>query len=140
MEELRKKLLFNKNIAAYILNNPKIKRVEEWANCVFVVAHGQRPQFVSKKRFFQAFVDMRKERAEGLALWQTSTRTYTVHNPENGNHYIVTLTPCNLTCTCEDYKNQMEVWKKGACKHIYRVLTELDCNSLKDYQARSLIH
>jgi hypothetical protein len=133
MEELRKRLLFNKSIASYILNNPQVTRVEEWENCVFVVAHGQKPQFISKKRFFEAFVSMRKERSVGLALWQTSTSTYTVHNPENGNRYIVTLKDTHATCTCEDYKNQMSVWRKGACKHIYRALAEINYKSLKDY-------
>jgi predicted nucleic acid-binding Zn finger protein len=134
MEELRQRLLFNKSIASYILNNPRVKRVEEWENCVFVIAQGQRPQFVSKKRFYQAFVEMRKERAKDLAVWQNGNG-YTVHNPQNGNRYVVTLKD-HATCNCEDYKNQVSLWGKGACKHIYRVLAELGYNSLKDYQAR----
>jgi SWIM zinc finger len=132
-----KEMLFTKAAASRIAGNvmPHQVNVEVWNNVAVVSAKGQRPKFVSKKSFYQDFVDTRKEASTNLNLWQTSLTRYTVHNPENGNRYEVTLkSDRTIECECKDYQNQRRSLGKGCCKHIYRVLFELGYDSLKDYE------
>lgn len=115
-------LLFNKSIAGAILGVPphKIKRVEEWENCVYV--QGTRiSRFVSKKKFMQAFVSLRKARAESLLVREISNNRFRVFNPENGNQYTVEFYDGKFICECEDYRNQVAFGMGGKCKHIYAV-------------------
>jgi SWIM zinc finger len=140
-----KEMLFTKSAASRIAGNtlPHQVNLEVWDKVAVVSAKGQRPKFVSKKDFYQDFVDTRKEAAVDLNIWQNSLTRYTVHNPENGNRYEVTLKSGGthpegnrtIECQCKDYQNQRRSLGKGCCKHIYRVLFELGYNSLKGYEA-----
>ena len=131
-----KEMLFTKSAASRITGNtmPHQVNIEVWDKVAVVSAKGQRPKFVSKKDFYQDFVDTRKDAAIDLNIWQTSSSRYTVHNPENGNRYEVTLKSKSIECECKDYQNQKRSLGKGCCKHVYRVLFELGFTSLREFE------
>lgn len=143
----REKLLFSKTNASVIVRTLPhgsselaellIKKIEEFSNCVLVVARGKRPTFVSKKKFYEEFVESRKQRAIELCIWKNNRNTYTIHNPLNGNRYSVECLPDRLECSCDDYLNQVKAYGRGVCKHGYRTLSEIGYKSLKEYISRS---
>lgn len=119
------KLVFNKSIACAILGvlPHKIKKVEEWDNCVYV--QGTKiSKFISKQKFLQAFVNLRKERAKSLIVQEISHTKFAVFNPDNGHSYIVEFSDSKVKCDCEDYKNQVSTLGEGTCKHIYAVYAQ----------------
>ena len=63
-----------------------------------------------------------------------SATEYIVSNPANGNNYLIELNGKNAECGCEDYKNQLAFFGKGACKHIYAALFSIGFSSLGEYQ------
>lgn len=134
----RESLLFSKVAASVILQTLPhlIQKVEEFENCVLVVARGMRATFVSKKKFYEEFVESRKQRAIDLECEKFSDREYIIINPVNGNRYLIEFNDRGVECGCEDYLNQMQVLGRACCKHCYRGLFEKGCVSLRDYQAQ----
>lgn len=131
----RKKLVFNKTIASELLGilPHQIKKVEEWANCVYVWG-AKISRFISKQKFLQAFVDVRKERAKSLIVQEVSPTEFAVFNPDNHHNYLVEFSGTKIECGCEDYNNQVSAFGKGACKHIYASLFYRGYSSLKHYE------
>lgn len=110
-------------------------QVREWWSVVWVWIPGYRPSFAPKQAFKRHFVQWRRQMAKALrvVLWATDTQRYTVHNEAKGSSYVVEVSPMAVTCTCEDYQNQIKFWGKGCCKHGYAVLGHLGFSSLNDY-------
>jgi SWIM zinc finger len=87
---------------------------------------GQRPMFISKKVFHQHFKDRRIEASKSLEVAKCQGY-YAVKNPVKDSFYLVSpLENGEYSCTCEDYKNQLNFWGKGRCKHIYAVITKIE--------------
>ena len=128
------KLLFNASSTRRILNlapNTQVK-IEVWDKVVWVHVKGQRPTFVSKKKYFAEFARFRKEGGEKVKVYfangykaQGAKETYNLEPQEN---YI--------DCSCVDMQQQKEVWGKGCCKHSYALLGMLGYNSLQEYVAK----
>lgn len=135
----RNSLVFNRTNASILIGilPHQVKKVEEWTNCVYVYGNKDSKKiskFVSKKKFLEAFVNSRKERSKLLTVQKISPTEYAVYNPENDHNYLVELSGKVIECGCEDYKNQMAVFGKAACKHIYATLTYMGYSSLKAYE------
>lgn len=131
----RERLIFNHTNAGQVLNilPHHIRKVEEWGNCVFVTGR-KLSRFVSKRKFYQEFVNSRKERAKTLTVERISDTEYIVSNPENDNNYLVELQDSMIECGCEDFRNQFNIFGKGCCKHSYSVIFFKGFNSLSEYQ------
>jgi hypothetical protein len=50
-----------------------VSRVEEWANCVFVIIKGRRPRFWKKADFLCHFADWRRHQSKELIVDRLST-------------------------------------------------------------------
>lgn len=115
-----------------------IKQVRYFWNAVWVWVAGQRPTFISKRRYTQEFVNSRKRTAATLRiLGQRRSHFGTIYSAESsqpGNApYQVEVCSDRISCTCEDWANQAERWGNAACKHVYRVLDHLGYSRLSDY-------
>ena len=110
-------------------------QVREWWRVVWVWIPGYRPTFVPKRAFKRHFVQWRRQMAKALhvVVWASHPQRYTVHNDAKHSSYVVEVLPAAVTCTCEDYRNQITFWGKGCCKHGYAVLGHLGFDSLNDY-------
>lgn len=110
-------------------------QIREFAWVVWVWVRGKRPTFISKKAFYQHFVDRRKAEAKNLTVQKEQFQNlHTVSNPSKGSSYQVATLPNEIDCTCDDYKNQIDFWGKGCCKHGYAVLGVLGFTSLANYK------
>ena len=117
-----------------------IARFEKWAYVCFVQVKGQRPTFISKKAFAQHFADWRIEQSKLLCVAQVNREHFRVFNPKKNSAYSVWLFEDGLDCECEDFKNQIAIFKgKACCKHNYAVLGWLGYNRLSDYIAAKAI-
>jgi hypothetical protein len=107
----------------------------EWHSVVWVWVPGHRPTFVPKAEFKQHFVEWRREAAQALQVvpWREAIGRYTVHNDAKRSAHVVEVSDQAITCTCEDYKNQLKFLGKGCCKHGYAVLAQLGFSSLGAY-------
>jgi hypothetical protein len=116
-----------------------VSRVEEWANCVFVIIKGRRPRFWKKADFLCHFVDWRRHQSKKLIVDSLSTEDFKVQNFKKRYNYICQLKPDTIKCQCEDYKNQVKfVEKVGVCKHGYAVLSFLGIAKLSEYKAKKV--
>jgi len=131
-------LLYSRAAAARILGVPveQIRRVEIWPFVILVIPHkgyGLRPRFMSKKTFIFHFAEWRRQAAQELLVVGQRGAEFTVLNPSNGNQYRVVAGTASVKCSCEDYRNQINLLGKACCKHCYRVLFHLGFRTLKDY-------
>lgn len=108
-------------------------QIREFGWVVWVWVAGSRPTFMSKRAFYQHFVDRRKADAQGLKVVQQTRRNFAVSNPAKGSAYTVTLGTA-ASCTCDDFINQIKFLQRGCCKHGYAVLQQLGFSSLANYQ------
>jgi len=114
-------------------------RLERFAFVIWVHIAGRRPRFVSLNDFKRHFAEHRqleatKLRADKEPIFQN---LYTVSNPVKGSSYQVAMLDKKVDCTCDDFKNQVQFFGKGCCKHAYAVLFKLGFTNLRDYIARS---
>jgi hypothetical protein len=109
-------MIYNKSAASRVLRcQPhEVKKLEVWPSVVWVV--NDKARFVSKQSFVQDFVHFRKEGSQSLAVTQwpvvsNKSRFFTLKSTHDPNkRYTVTCLPTlTFSCTCEDYKNQVEV-------------------------------
>lgn len=110
-----------------------VKRVEKWANCVFVIVAGRRPRFWKKASFTNHFVEWRRKQSEELKAVRVDRNKFQVFNHQKGSTYLVELQQEGINCNCEDFKNQINIFKKGCCKHGYTALNELGFSNLSEY-------
>ena len=111
-------------------------QVREWWSVVWVWVPGYRPRFVPKAEFKRHFVEWRRQAARALRVvaWSDpATGRFTVHNREKGSSYVVEVSDHEVSCTCDDYSNQLKFVGKGCCKHGYAVLGQLGFSSLGEY-------
>lgn len=130
-------LVYSQSAAARILglSYEFIERIQYFETGIWVKVIGKKPTIISKKVFRQHFVDYRKSRSHNLiAISNTKLkRAWDVYNPHQDTWNRVLLHRDKITCTCCDYENQIRLLSKGCCKHAYKVLFELNFNSLSDY-------
>ncbi|NJM64794.1 MAG: hypothetical protein HC772_00145 [Leptolyngbyaceae cyanobacterium CRU_2_3] len=130
-------LLYSKSAAARLLgvDLEEILDLQVWGTGIWVNIEGQRPRILSKKVFKQHFVDWRKAAARSLLVTPQvfARNTYTVRNETKETRYEVQLLSGCVTCTCEDFAKQRQVFKQGCCKHLYAALKFCGYGSLADY-------
>jgi len=130
----RQQLLYSASATRRILNLPPDVpvRVQEFHRVIWVHVAGCRPTFISKAVYHQHFVDRRREAAAELIAYRTAGG-WAVFNPLKDTSYSVQQYRSHLSCTCEDYQNQVKFLGRACCKHCYSVLAELGFTSLRDY-------
>jgi hypothetical protein len=133
----RQQLLYSTAATRRILNLPDNVpvRVQEFHRVIWVWVSGRRPTFISKAIYHQHFVDFRRQTAKPLLAYHPSGdwQDWTVINPDKGTSYRVKTCGDKITCTCEDYHNQVHFLGRGCCKHGYAVLATLGFSSLRDF-------
>lgn len=112
--------------------------ISVFSNSIWVHLKGQRPTFISKRKFKQHFADWRKQQAATLTVvqWYEDPRWFSVSNPAKGTAYHLDCTADAIDCDCEDYKNQVILLGRGCCKHGYAVLAYFGLSSLREYQTQ----
>lgn len=128
--------IYSKSAAARILGVEvnAIARFEKWKGIYFVQVKGKRPTFIPYRAFKENFVTSRIERSKFLYVAPVNDGHFRVVNPKKDTAYSVWLFADGLDCECEDYKNQIAIFKgQGCCKHGYAVLTWLGYGRLSDY-------
>jgi hypothetical protein len=130
-----KNFIYSISSVARMLGIPlrMVKRVEKWANCVFVIVAGRRPRFWKKSAFTNHFVEWRKKAAEELETKRLDLYSFQVKNSAKNTVYYPSAKPTTIECNCEDYHNQIRHIGKGCCKHGYAVLSFLGFDRLSDY-------
>ena len=128
------KLLFNASSTRRILglaSNTQVK-IEVWDKVIWVWVKGQRPTFVSKKKYYAEFARFRKEGGQQVKVYfangykaEGAKETYNLHPQDTF-----------IDCNCMDMQQQKEIWGKGCCKHSYALLGMLGYNSLQEYVAK----
>jgi hypothetical protein len=133
-------LIFTKSAAARVMgiSASQIVRFEVWVSVCFVIVKGQRPTFVSKKKFYANFAEYRQQQGQELRasgkVTKVSASRYTVDsNRAESGFYLLEVQPDRIVCECRDYRDQVEQWGKGVCKHGYAVMGQLGLGSLQDY-------
>ena len=137
----REQMVFSRSAASRIvqalLQNVE---VQVWSQVIWVKVKGRKPKFISPKAFIEDFHQTRMRHAKNLDYRAISDTKYVVINPENGHKYLVDLHPDKLTCTCEDYAQQSQVFEQPCCKHCYRILFALGYQNLVEYVEQSKIN
>ena len=128
-------MLYTMTAASRILKTSfnRIKWVQVFHKVINVCVKGSSPRFISKKLFWSAFVAFRQESAKNVKVKRIGERHFQALGKEE--IYDLELTPNLVTCTCVDYKNQIEQLGKGCCKHGYAVLATLGFSTLAEYIA-----
>lgn len=109
-----------------------VKKVEVWANCIFVIVQGRRPRFWKKASFTNHFVNHRIFNSRFYEVAPKSDSTFEVWN--NKSSYTLSALQQTIQCPCDDYNNQQRIFKgKGCCKHGYAVLRFLGFDRLSEY-------
>lgn len=128
-------LLFNVSSTRRILGlapSTQVK-IQVWDKVIWVWVKGQRPTFVSKKKYFAEFARFRKEGGEKVKVYfangfkaQGAKETYNLHPQDTF-----------IDCNCMDMQQQKEVWGRGCCKHGYALLEMFGYKSLQDYVTKN---
>ena len=128
-------MLYTLTAASRILHTSfnRIKWVQVFHKVINVCVKGASPRFVSKKLFWNAFVAFRQESAKSVKVKRIGDRHFQALGREE--IYDLELTQSALSCTCVDYKNQIDQLGKGCCKHGYAVLNTLGFTTLAQYIA-----
>jgi predicted nucleic acid-binding Zn finger protein len=117
-------------------------QIREFFKVIWVWVKGSRPTFISKRLFMQHFVDFRKAQIKALKVTERLdlANHYTVRNLHKDTAYVVEVRREGVFCTCEDFRNQLNLLGWGCCKHGYAVLAKLGFSSLRDYiKAQTII-
>lgn len=130
----KEQLLYSRTAASRIVQAlPHHVEVQIWPKVIWVKVKGRKPKFISPKAFINDFQQTRIANAMKLDYRDLSDGYYRVINPEKGHSYLVELHPGKITCTCEDYAQQMQVIEHPCCKHCYRILFALGYQNLVEY-------
>lgn len=121
--------------AAQSIAGKKVTRVEVWEKVCLVYADGDRPTFISKKKFHEFFVKRRRQDGEELTrkVSRIQDGSYTVDSqtvpdkPHQVTEELDVNTPSPtpyLRCSCWDYALQLglSISRHPCCKHCYAVL------------------
>lgn len=119
--------------AATKITGKLVKKIEIWANCIYVVFANNQTRFISKKAFWELFHQSRKQRSQHLYISHYGQNLFQVEG-FNKPYYFVELAKDGVWCECEDYKNQESAnINHPICKHGWRTLKYVGCHSLSDY-------
>ena len=133
----REQLIYSKTAASRMLNClPHQVSIEVWDKIILAKAKGRRPRFMSKRAFQQHFVEIRKQKALEVNLYQQSDNEWLAHSPDGKTYHKLEITNNRIRCTCEDYRNQQQILGNACCKHIYSLLLQNGFDSLRDFQSR----
>lgn len=112
-----------------------VVRVEKWWKVCLVVFRGCRPRFMSRQAFLKHFVEWRKAQARALRVTRHlgSPHCFSVRNESKGSVYEVQTFIGGLSCSCEDFQNQIQFFGRACCKHGYAVLGHLGFETLSGY-------
>lgn len=110
-----------------------VKKLEVWARVIYVGFENSQTRFISKKDFWELFHQSRKQRAENLYISHCRENLFQVEGTSRP-YYFVELEKNGVWCECEDYKNQKSAnIHHPICKHGWRTLNYVGCDSLTDY-------
>ena len=130
-------LLYSTSAAARILgiNYQDIQKLQVSHEGILVKVIGKRLMIISKDIFKQHFVDWRKSRTDELIAVQDAKipSAWDVYNPHKETWHRLHCYSNQITCTCEDWENQMRLLPMQSCKHTYKILEILGFSSLRDY-------
>lgn len=111
-----------------------IKKVSVWFKVVWVHIEGRRPTIVSKKVFFQAFINARKAAALNAKVEKLPlVGGVRVTCEGSSESHFVKILKGSLPCDCQDYKAQVQTFGRACCKHGYAYLSQLGFQSLSEY-------
>lgn len=133
-----KHVLFNySNIEALTwIDQQEIKMIHVKANqeCYITLKTGEKIR-ITAKDIEKVMQEKRQARMKNIKITNNFDGTYTAQNTIKETEYILTPYDDHITCTCPDYNNQSIALStyKVCCKHIYKLLSHLACNSLEDY-------
>jgi hypothetical protein len=103
----KEKLIYSKTAASRMLNCLTHQvSIEVWDKIILVKARGRRPTFISKKAFQQHFVEIRKQKAVDVNLYQQSATEWLAQSPDSKTYHNIEIKSDRIHCTCEDYRNQ----------------------------------
>jgi len=115
-------LVVSRSLVSRLLGDVDVKRIEVWANVVWVLPVKGSPRFVSKARIWQAFRETRRASAHQLVVKPSPSQLALVVNPLKGSAYTLSLdSHGHIVCGCMDYERQREVLgaSRSVCKHIF---------------------
>ena len=103
---------------------------------VWVHVKGDRPMFMSRSVFDRHFHEWRWEQGKGLYVQPNGDNCWVVINAQRTTPtlYLLEGRSDMITCTCEDFNQQLEQHGIGRCKHGCAVLQSLGFGSLNDYR------
>ncbi len=110
-------------------------RIQNFAFVIWVHVSGSRPTFISKAVFKAHFAEHRQAASKGLTATQhiDQPRCFTVRNESRNSLYQLQAKRDRILCGCDDYKNQIQFFGRGCCKHGYAVLSLLGFERLSHY-------
>ena len=131
-------MIYTKSNAARTLGQvySRIQWVQEFWRVINVYVKGCSPKFVSKAAFKRAFVELRKESATSVRVKRLGADSRHFQALGKEEIYDLTLESNAVTCTCQDYTNQVQYLNPTSlkcCKHGYAVLNLLGFSSLSAY-------
>lgn len=112
-------------------------------NAVYRIRFGNKlyrwATFMSASEFEAHFIQRRKEDAKKLLVTPSECGDFTeVYNPDKGTSYQVFHFTDKLSCSCEDYCNQVKFKiPNPTCKHGYAALMFMGYGDLEDYIAET---
>ena len=137
--------VFTKSAALRLLDATCVNDLQVWANCIWVKFYKQVGsklkcfvRFVSKSKFYNQFAIDRKYRSRSVTVTQNvfNKDQYSARSSRGNDLYHLEVFDSAIACTCDDYKNQVNLFSSYAsklCKHGYAVLSKLGFSSLSDY-------
>ncbi len=96
-----------------------VKKLQIFANAVWVYVQGNRPTFISKTRYELDHIESRSDRSADIEITPVGAFSYTAYNLSKGSSYRLWSLPGEgLQCECKDFERQKEAGKQTAtCKH-----------------------
>ncbi|WP_146141123.1 hypothetical protein [Stenomitos frigidus] len=124
-----------------LANATRTIQIREFFYVVWVWVKGQRPTFISKRRYKTEFVASRQRAARALQVISQHHGyfgiVYTVTSSQPAQPaYQVEVAGTHIACTCEDWANQIDRFGKAVCKHGYATLQHLGHETLAAYLNR----
>jgi hypothetical protein len=84
--------------------------------------------------------EARRERSKNIQITDRG-HFYRAYNPDTKQNYYLNLEEDQIECTCADYHNQLNFFKKPEvlCQHGYALLHYLGINSLTTKEYRKVV-